>query len=168
MWDYILIFTGLYSESQISLIFQCFTSLYIERVKGKIACVLILTICHVHSAVPQGEGRVAESGGECICSGHDLKIPICCSCLDRVICMPVIWVSLLPCFSCHKKSTENPQFTCIFVYFSSSHQQMAPHLPDICSLQAQLQRTRQLLARQERNLLLWLRLGAPHMRRFHR
>lgn len=38
---------------------------------------LILTICHVHSAVPQGEGRVSEYGGECICGGHDLKILIC-------------------------------------------------------------------------------------------
>lgn len=63
---------------QISLIFQCSTSPFIERVKGKIACILILTICHVHSAVPQGEGRVPESGGECLCCGHDLKIPICC------------------------------------------------------------------------------------------
>lgn len=40
---------------------------------------LILTICHVHSAVTQGEGRVSESGGECLCSGHDLKILIYCN-----------------------------------------------------------------------------------------
>lgn len=38
---------------------------------------LILTICHVHSAVPQGEGRVSEYGGEWICGGHD--------CLDKIL-----------------------------------------------------------------------------------
>lgn len=37
---------------------------------------LILTICHVHSAVTQGEGRVPGYGGKCIRSGHDLKILI--------------------------------------------------------------------------------------------
>ncbi len=37
---------------------------------------LILTICHVHSAVTPSEGRVPEFGGESICSGHDLKILI--------------------------------------------------------------------------------------------
>lgn len=52
---------------------------------------LILTICHVHSAVPQGEGRVSEYGGECICGGHDMKILIYFNAL--IISMTVLCVS---------------------------------------------------------------------------
>lgn len=37
---------------------------------------LILTIYHVHPAVTQSEGRVPESGGESVYSGHDLNILI--------------------------------------------------------------------------------------------
>lgn len=54
---------------------------------------LILTICHVHSAVTQSEGRVPEHGGESVCSGHDLKILISVINQHGAICMTLIWVS---------------------------------------------------------------------------
>ena len=44
---------------------------------------LILTICHVHSAVTQSEGRVPEFGGESIYGGHDLKILIYGNTLEK-------------------------------------------------------------------------------------
>lgn len=49
---------------------------------------LILTICHVHSAVTQSEGRVPEYGGESISCGHDLKILIYCNAsTERSACL---------------------------------------------------------------------------------
>lgn len=81
-------------------------------------------------------------------------------------CVLALFVSL----GINKTPTENSILICIYVYFSFSHQQMAPHPQDISNLHAQHQRSQQQLARQERNLQprLQLRLGAPHMLRLHR
>lgn len=67
---------------------------------------LILTICHVHSAVTQGEGRVPEYRGESICSGHDMNILIYHNALTA-ICMTVLCVSSLFFFNfCKTQNTR--------------------------------------------------------------
>lgn len=121
---------------------------------------LILTICHVHSAVAQGEGRLPEYGGECICSGHDLKN--LSECLHRVICMTTLPVSSLFLSSVRVEHVKHC-FMCVFVYFSFSHKQMAPQLTYSHLLQHM--RTLQMWARRERRRhhRLPLKLGALYM-----
>lgn len=62
---------------------------------------LILTICHVHSAVTQSEGGVPEYGGESICSGHDLNI------LIYALKIKSTWLSYVCSLSFHICKTEN-------------------------------------------------------------